>query len=102
MFSVMDPDSPTTQSDAAKQEISLSKIISSLQTALWWVVSQVLKVLRVIKAGIQALFQTLVPRKIVSSTEAAIKSGREKFISTIFQLPPAIWAVLFMTQFCFS
>jgi len=75
----------------------LPDTIRTARDAIWWVLMQVVKLLRIITAAVQALFQTLLPEKIVARVDSAIRSARERLVTVVFRSALAAWAVLSCT-----
>ncbi|KAG0571567.1 hypothetical protein KC19_VG022800 [Ceratodon purpureus] len=72
----------------------LTDVVSSVRDAIWWVLVRVFKVLQIIKAGVQALFQTILHEKFVARVESAIRDTRERLVTAAIQSWPATWVVL--------
>lgn len=66
-------------------------IVQSARDAIWWVFMQVVKVLRVIKAAVQALL----PEKFVVQVKSAVQSVRDRLMTAIIRSALAAWVVLF-------
>lgn len=81
----------------SEKKFRLTDIVSTARDAVWWVLMQVFRVLRIIKAAVQALFQTFLPEKFVARAESAIRSARERLVTAAFRSLPATWAVLSYT-----
>lgn len=97
---VKDPDNAVRKAEAGGLKGSgLAKVFSAARAGAWWLLMQVFKVLLIIKAGVQALFQTLAPEKVVASLGSAIQKARERLIRGIVRSPPAIWTVLYLNLF---
>jgi len=94
---VKDPDNAVRKAEAGGLKGSgLAKVFSAARAGAWWLLMQVFKVLLIIKAGVQALFQTLAPEKVVASLGSAIQGARERLIRGIVRSPPAIWTIRFI------
>lgn len=72
----------------------VSAVVQTARDAIRWALMQVVKVLRIIKAAVQALFQTVVPEKIGAQVGSAVRSARERLVTAIFRSALATWAVL--------
>ena len=94
-----DPDNAVRKAEAGLKGSGLAKVFLAARAGAWWLLMQVFKVLLIIKAGVQALFQTLAPEKVVASLGSAIQRARERLIRGIVRSPPAIWTVLYLNLF---
>ncbi len=77
----------------SEKKFRLINIVSAARDAIWWVLLQVVKVLRIIKVAVQALLQTFLPEKFVARVESAIRSARERLVTEAFRSSIATWAV---------
>ena len=80
-----------------EKKFRLINIVSTARDAIRWVLIQMFKVLRIIKAAVQALFETFLPEKFIERTEFAIRSARERLVTAAFRSSIATWAVLSCT-----
>lgn len=69
-------------------------IVQSARDAIWWVLVQVVKLLRVIKAAVQGLVQALLPEKFVVQVKSAVQSARDRLVTAIIRSALAAWVVL--------
>jgi hypothetical protein len=81
----------------SERKLKLTEIVSTARNAIWWVLKQVLKVLQIMKAAVQALLQTFLPEKFVARVESAIRSARERLVTAAVRSSLATWAVLSCT-----
>ncbi|KAG0577525.1 hypothetical protein KC19_5G162700 [Ceratodon purpureus] len=75
------------------KKLRLTDIVWTAREAIWWVLVRVFKVLQIIKAAVQALFQIILPEKFVARVESAIRDTREGLVTAAIRSWPATWAV---------